>query len=316
MTFGVGHHQVIYGGGDQVLRTVPLNRHARPTAVTACTYKILDLRLSEDDPLRVVAEGNATLDATTTTTTAAVGLGANTNPKRIPVNSTAGFSQGRRYLLLADDGQRELVLCWAIGANYIESRDEIAKQFASGSTLRGIEVSATFPALEASNEDKFQDQGGPYGVDWSWDLDPSPRREIIFITRQPDSLLVTEEEVIALEPTLPAHTGQRLTIPTAIRVAAQEVRTHLQLHQIDPDNFHAGEALKMAVIWRAVWHVLRHLDGQRNIDRAQAAKEESQKLLDSISIGRPPEKSVKVNPSTDSAPAGTSKPYNHWQLIS
>ena len=198
----------------------------------------------------------------------------------------------------------------------MEARDEIAKQFALGSTLKGIEVSCSFPALEANSEDKFQDSGGPYGIDWSWDLDPSPRREIAFVIRQPDSLLITEEEVLALEPTLAAHTGQRLSIPTAIRVAAQEVRTHLQLHQIDPDGFFAGEALKMAVAWRATWHVLRQLDGQRNIDRAQVAKEESQRLLDSVSIGRPPEKSVKVNPSTDSAPAGTSKPYHHWQVLS
>lgn len=315
MTFASGHHQIIYQAGAQTLRTVPINRQGRPTAVSVCTYRIVDLRLSEEDPLRLIASGNAALDATTTTTTAAVGLGTS-NARKLPVASVVGFSQGRQYLVEASDGTRELVLLEAVGVGYLVPRNEISKRFETGATVKGIEVSATFPSLEASDESKFQDQGGPYGIDWSWDLDPSPRREIAFIIRAPDSLLITEEELLSIDPTLAAVSGNRVPLTTAIRTAAQEVRAMMQAVQIDPDNFQGGAAAKLAVSYRAAWHVLRHKDGPANEAKAQASKEESQKYLDNILIGRPPEKSVKVNPVTDSAPAGTSKPYNHWQVIS
>lgn len=160
MTFASGHHQLIYGGGDQVLRTVPLNRHARPTPVTTCTFKILDLRLGEDDPLRVIAEGNATLDATSTTTTAPCGLGT-ANARKIPVTSVVGFSQGRQYLVTHTDGTRELVLLEAVGVGYLTPRNELARKFDTGVIVRGIEVSCTFPTLEAANEDKFKDGADP-----------------------------------------------------------------------------------------------------------------------------------------------------------
>lgn len=315
MTVAVGHHQVIYNGGAQTLLCVPRNRQAKATVVTTCTYRIVDLRVSEDDPLRLIASGNASIDTTSTTTSDMVGVDT-ANPRQIPVASSAGFVVGRQYLLLAADGTRELVLADAVGTGYVTARNEIAKLFASGVTLRGIEVSCVFPSLEAADETKFQNSGGPYAVDWSWDLDPSPRREIAFVIRQADDLVVTEEEVLAIDPTLNAVTGERLSLTTAIRTAAQEIRAKCQANQVDPDYFYGSTSLRLAVAWRAVWHILRQKPGEGNDARTKEAKEESQGYLDAVLIGRPPEKSVKVDPVTDSAPAGTSKPYHHWQVLS
>lgn len=318
MTIGHGHHQIIYGAGSQTIRTVPVNRHGRPTVVTACTYRIVDLRRGEDDAEReVVAAGTAaTIDTTSTTSSAACGRGTQ-YARRIPVASTTGFVAGRRYLITLADGTREMWVCEGIGTGYLIPRDELSRQYASGATVRGLEVSGVFPSGTADDETHIEDgEGGPYAVDWSWDLDPSPRRELIWIIRQPDSLLVTEEEVLAIDPTLTATTGSRVSLATAIRQASMEVRVHLQLHQIDPDNFHAGAALKLAVAYRAAWHIVRLQKGDENQERSQVYKDESQKLMDSITIGIPPEKSVKVSPSTDTAPGGTSRPYHHWQVIS
>lgn len=318
MTIGHGHHQVIYGAGAQTLRTVPVSRHGRPTVVTSCTYRIVDLRKGEDDAEReVVAAGtSATIDTTSTTSSAACGRGT-VNQRKIPVASTTGFSQGRRYLITLADGTREMFVCEGIGTGYLVPRDELSRQYATGATVRGIEVSGTFPSLVANDEEKIEDgEGGPYAIDWSWDLDPSPRRELVWITRQPDSLMVTEEEVLAIDPSLSATTGDRYSIPTAIRQAVMETRVQLQLHQIDPDNFHSEGALKLAVSYRTAWHLSRLQKGEQNQARAELYLTESQKLMDSICIGVPPEKSVKVSPSTDTAPGGTSKPYHHWQVLS
>jgi len=315
MTFAVGHHQIIYSGGAQTISTVPVNRHARPTAVTTATFRIVDLRLSEDDPLRLIASGNATIDATSTTTTAACGLGT-ANARKIPLTSVVGFSQGKHYLITHGDGTRELVLCEAVGTNYIIPRNEISKRFESGVTVKGIEVSATFPSLEAAKEESLQDSGGPYAVDWSWDLDPSPKREIIFLVRRADGLVITEEELLALDPSLAPTTGQRTSLATAIRQAAMEVRAMCQMSQVDPDNFHGGATLKLATTYRAAWHVLKQLPGEQNVARTALYKEESQKYLDSVLVGRSPEKSVKVNPSTDTTNAGSDKTYKHWQVLS
>lgn len=317
-TPGLGHHQIIYGAGSQTIRTVPINRHGRPTLATSATYRIIDLRKGEDDPEReVVAAGTgATIDSTSTTTTASCGIGT-ANERKILVNSTTGFVQGLRYLLTSSDGTRELVLCEAIGSGYVAVRDAISRQFASNSTLRGIEVSGTFPSGTANDEEKIEDgEGGPFCVDWSWDVDPSPRREMIWLIRQPDSLLITTEDLFALEPAISSIEGDRFRPETAIRQAATEIRAWCQAHQIDPDNFDGGTMLKLAVTYRAAWHSLRQLDGPTNRERAQELKDESQKYLDSITIGQPPEKSVKVSPSSDTAPGGTSKPYTHWQLLS
>lgn len=136
------------------------------------------------------------------------------------------------------------------------------------------------------------------------------------MVRQADSLTITEEELLAIDPTLSATTGSRVTLNQAIRTAAQEVRVHCRMNQIDPENFHSPEALKLAVAYRASWHVLRHQAGEDNQAKATFSREESQRYLETVLVGRPPEKSVKVNPSSDSAPAGTSKPYHHWQVIS
>ncbi|WP_434424610.1 hypothetical protein [Nannocystis pusilla] len=311
-------HQIIYGAGAQALRSVPVNAHGRPTVVTACTYRIVDLRKGEDDPEReVVAAGTAaTIDTTSSSTSATCGKGT-VNARKIPVQSTVGFQQGRHYLITLADGTREMFLCEGIGTGYLLPRDELQRQYATAATVRGLEVEGTFPSIVANDETKIEDgQGGPYAIDWTWDLDPSPRREIVWIIRQPDSLFCTEEDVLSIDPSLAATTGQRIQISTAIRQAAMEVRVQLQLHQIDPDNFHAGDALKLAVLYRTCWHLVRLLKGEENQARAEVYKAEAQKYLDNITIGQPPAKTVKTNPSTDTAPGGTSKPYNHWQVLS
>lgn len=315
MTPGTGHHQVIFEGGAQTLSTVPLNRQARPTGVTVATYAIVDLRLGEDDPLRVIASGNATIDATLTTTTAAVGLGT-AKAKELPVTSATGFVAGKHYLITDASGIRELVLAEGVYTGVVKLRNELAKRFDSGVYVAGIEVSCSFPSIEAAKLESLQDSGGPYAVDWSWDCDPSPKREIIWLVRHADSLEISEEELLAIDPTLTAVSGSRLSLATAIRTAALEVRALLQAVQLDPATFHGSATLQLAVAYRAAWHVLRHKDGDANQAKAKASKDESQKYLDTILIGRPPEKSVKTSIGSDSAVAGSDKTYRHWQLIS
>ena len=315
MTAGVGHHQVVFEGGAQLLVTVPLNRQARPTPAMAATFRVVDLRLAEDDTTRLIASGAATRDATTATTTAACGLGT-ARAREVPVTSSAGFAAGKRYLITDAAGTREIVLAEAVTTGLVRVRDEIARRFDTGVTLRGIEVSCSFPSLEAANESSLQDQGGPYAVDWSWDVDPSPRREVVFIVRRADGLAITEEELLAVDPTLAAATGNRLTLATAIRTAAQEVRAMLQARQVDPDNFHGSTSMRLAVAYRAAWHVLRHKDGDANTAKATASKEEAQLHLDNLLLGRSPEKTVTTDPSTDTARAGSDATVKHWQRIS
>jgi hypothetical protein len=201
----------------------------------------------------------------------------------------------------------------------LKLRNELSRKFESGVIVAGIEVSCTFPALEAAKEESLQDQGGPYAVDWSWDLDPSPRRDIIFLIRRADGLTITEEELLALDPTLSSTGGNRAPLTTAIRQAAMEIRAMMQAHQVDPNSFDGGTTARLAVMYRAAWHVVRLASSQRdgaNEARATTYKEESQRYLDTLLIGRSPEKTVKTNPSTDTAGAGSDRSYKHWQVLS
>ena len=318
MAVGYSHHKVIYGLGNQTIKTVPLNDYGRPTAISSCTYRIVDLRKDEDDAERIlVAAGtNATIDTTTTTTSAICGKGT-PNTRKIPVQSIVGFVAGKAYLLQATDGERELIIAENIGSNYITPKDEITRRYASGSTLKGIEVSGTFPTLIANDIDKVEDgEGGPFAIDWSWDLTPPSRREIIWLVRQFDNFLCTSEEVFNLDSSFAAVSGNRVKVESAIRQSSMEIRAHIQAHGLSPEDFHGNDLLKLAVIYRTAWHLSNQQKGDKNESRAAEFKEESQKYLDNLMIGKFPEKTVKTNLSNDTATGGGSKLYSHWQNLS
>ena len=142
-------HRVYFGEGEQPVVTIP-HRDGRPLRVTAATYAILDTRHPDnsDDHELVAAGTAAAVDAASTTLTVRAGRAAE-DRRHITVTSTAGCVAGKHYLLEAADGRAELVRAAAVpSATTLLTTAEIAGDYFAGTTLRGVEVTAIFPAEE------------------------------------------------------------------------------------------------------------------------------------------------------------------------
>ena len=310
-----GYHKIIYNGGNQNIYVVPINKSGKATSVSTATYSLIDLRLNEDDGTRIIVSGNATIDSTSTTTTQICGMGT-VNSQKIFVNSVVGFLKDHFYLITQDDGIRELIKIEAIGSNYVIAKNEISRRYPIAATLKGIEVSAQFPSLEASNEESLDNQGGPYAIDWAWDLDNSPVRDLIFIIRQSDTLLVTEDDIKRLDSSFAATTANRTQISDCIAQSVMEIKSMMEMQQINPNTFHGSDALKLAVIYRTAWHIIKYKPGPENQERMTLYKEEANRYLENVLVGKVPQSTVITNPVSDSAAAGSSKKVNHWQILS
>jgi len=146
--------RVLYGESGQSLR------HTPPERVASATYQIEDLEYDADDPSRVLASGSATIDSLSLTSNAAAGDGQ-TNPSRISVASTTGATIGDPAVITAADGSFELFEIAAVSADsYIEARHPLIGLYPSGSTVRGLQLSASVPASVYDEEEYVEMQDG------------------------------------------------------------------------------------------------------------------------------------------------------------
>jgi hypothetical protein len=280
--------RVLHGAGAQSLRVVPVDQLGRPRVVSAATYGIVDLRHAEDDDEReIVAAGTAaTIDSVSTTTSAAAGFGT-ANPAKIPLTSTNLIEVGRRYLVRAAAGGEELVTVEEIGSGFVVT-GEIAKTFASGSAFLGIEVTATFPADEANDEDEVEDGGGPYALDLVYTgCTPSRQRHLVWLDRTTFRVPATVDDVLEVDQTLASVAGRRVSITRALSRAAKDMQTDLMLAGIDASRYLLGEVGRDYCIYRALGLVLETLTGEGPQARAVKANERAGHIIATIIQGRP-----------------------------
>lgn len=250
-------HVVLYEGGDQDLRHVPVDAGARPLVVVGATYRVLDLRYAEDDAEQeIVASSPASQDSTAATTTAGVGRGAG-DKHYIAVDDVTGFVAGRRYIITAD-GETELLELAEVDAGGLRLRASarIIGTFASGATVRGVEVVGTFPSAEAADEDKLEADGGPYAIDWSY----SGRRvrEIVWVRRHSLPFLVTKTDLTDFDPAIENHLGQHIDPAKVIRAAQRAYVTDMESGSIDVTSYSSPAAqeavarLALSIAWYSI----------------------------------------------------------------
>ena len=276
-------HRIYYGRGDQTLTTIP-HRGGQPVRVTAATYEILDTRHGADsaDHVVIAAGTFATVDALSTTTTAKAGRGAE-DRRALTLTSTAGLVAGHLYILEGAKGQAELVTIAAVASGTVaRTAAEIRGDYATGTALRGVEVSATFPEVEADDDDNLD--GLPFLLTWTFSGLP-PLRETVFAERGEEAQLATLADLLLLDPTLSLVGGDRVSPASALAQAHRDLRTALQQAGRSEADVLAGGIGRDYVCYRAAYLCLLGADDQTAARKLDHYEKQANTLQTSLLLG-------------------------------
>lgn len=252
--------------------------------VTAATYGIFDARFGDgsSDHVVVAAGTAATIDSVSTTLSAKAGRGA-TDRRTITVASTAGITAGRTYLLQAPSGVVELVrIATVASGTALLAGAEIRGDFPAASTLKGVEVSATFPGSEADDESNLD--GMPWVVVWTIDGFP-PLRETIHLERGEEALLASLDDLRELDPTLSVTGGDRIDPALALARAHRDLRTDLLMAGANESEMLLGPIGRDAVTYRAAALCMLSNDDDVSKSKAEFYLDRYAKLIAAIKIG-------------------------------
>ena len=294
-------HRVYFGKGAQTLTTIP-HRAGSPLRVASGTYSILDTRYGVDsDEHEVVAAGTAaTVDATSTTLIARAGRAA-ADRRALTLTSTTGVTAGHQYIVTNPAGAVELVRIDAVvSATVLRTATEVRGDFATGSTFKGIEVTGTFPADPAADEDNL-DQESFLAV-WTLPGLP-PLRESVFVERGEEGLLATLDDLTELDPMIPLAGGDRVSPATALARAHKDFRTDLQLADVSEADLLTGPIGRDAVTYRAAFLVFQHGDDPVSERKAKGYEARYQQLLNGIIVGAKKPGVVALDKREESAQA-------------
>lgn len=277
-------HRVYYGKGDQSLRTIP-HRDGRPVRVSAATYAIYNARHTDSsgDYITVAPGTAAAVDAVSTTLSAKAGRNA-TDHRTITVASTAGVAAGRTYLLTSPSGIVELVRVAAVvSGTGLLAGAEIRGDFPAASTLKGVELTATFPADQADNEDNLDEL--PWIVVWAID-GFAPLRESVHLERGEEALLATLDDLKELDPMLSTVGGDRIDPGLALARAHRDLRTDLQLAGASESDMLLGPIGRDAVCYRAAYLCTHHDETDAGQKRAEFYLARYNELRTALQVGQ------------------------------
>lgn len=292
-------HRIYFGKGDQVVVTIP-HRAGAPLRVTAGTYEIVDTRHGVDsaDHVVVAAGTAASVDTASTTLTARAGRGAS-DRRAVTLADTAGLGVGTSYLLEGPAGQAELVRVAAVvSATVIRTAQEIRGDFAAGSTFRGVQVAATFPASPAADDQNLD--GEPWAVIWSFAGLP-PLREAIRLERGEETQLATLDDLRELDPMLALAGGDRIDPAAALARAHKDLRVDLQLAGISESDLLTGPIGRDAVCYRAAELCFQHGDDPVSERKAKSYGARYQELRAGLVVGAKKPEVVALDKSEETA---------------
>jgi hypothetical protein len=294
-------HRVYFEQGAQSLPTIP-HRGGAPVRVTAGTYSILDTRYSVDsDEHVVVAAGTApTFDAASTTLTAKAGRNA-TDRRSMTVTSSASFAAGGQYLLEGSNGQAELVTVQKLASGtVIRTAHEIRGDYSTGALLRGVQVTATFPADPAADLDNLDGEG--WIIVWLFAGMP-PIRESIHLERGEEAQLATLADLQLLDPMLSVTGGDRIDPASALAQGHRDFRADLRTAGISEADLLAGPIGRDAVAHQAAFLATQHGDDQVSKDKATYYRARYLHLLTSAVVGAKKPDVVSLDKREQSAQA-------------
>jgi hypothetical protein len=279
-------HRVYFGRGAQTLYTIP-HRNGRAVRVSAATYSIQDLFYGYTSAEHtLVSSTAATLDTVSTTLAAKAGSAA-ADRRVMTVPSTTGIVAGHSYWLEAATGHAEPVkIASVMSATALLTASEIVGNYAANSTLKGLEVAATFPLATANDEDSLLRLRCPWLITWVFTGLDAPARESIHIERAEEVQLATLADLQELDPMISRVGGDRIDLSSALSQAHRDFRTDLMKAGASEADYLAGNLGKEAVKHKACLHALKHSTEQSAEKRAEYCERRYTEILASLLVGR------------------------------
>jgi len=170
--------EVIYGQTGQTVELIPAEwPEGVPSSASCSVYEGLDGldETAEFSP-------SVTVDSVSTTVDAASGY-SETQRNKLNLTATTSIVIGRPYLVENAGSQRELVVPKKIvSADYIETESDLAYDYASGATFKGVRM--TFPVDNtwvAAESNLSQYKLPPYVAVWTYTVNSVVRRAYTYI---------------------------------------------------------------------------------------------------------------------------------------
>jgi hypothetical protein len=303
-----GLHEVYFGGGAQTLTHVPL---ARPSAAT---YAIEDLTESDDGPNRfiVAAATPATVDPYSVTLSAAAGPGE-ADPRLLTFTAGTAPTVGNAYALEHTDGRSELVRCIGGTTTTMRLAAPLMSAFPSLSTVRGIQIPATFPLAAAADADRFENDE-PCRITWSYTMRGLVWRISELIRLQRTRAEARHVAAVALElqrgwsELCIQQASTSHAVEDVVRYAARRLDSRLRSKNIEPAEFFSGEQGFDLLLQRSIVHLadLGAYPKSRQADLFRSEQlAEFLKLWDGITVGTSGKGTTDLDRSTDTAHSGS-----------
>ena len=311
-------HEIVTGGGAQTIAIVP------PCRATGATYQIEDLSKGNDQADRylvgaVGVPAAATLDATELVVSAAAGADT-TDAYAIPAAASA-LVTGRAYAIEAADAQREVFTCTGRDATSCTAEQPLTGAYPSGSKIRGLRVSGTFPAAQA-DDDNFFEEDRPLRVIWHLTIggvvttvaEPIRLVRALFQDKYIGDLDVwlrnTWRELVQQLGSKGEHTR------TLCVQAANVVAGKLRAKGIDPGRYLAGPSGQNAMQARVVLELAQRGHKPGTIDIVsflEDARREWAEMWSDLTLGADPRDTLETTRSNDAATA--SQPRKQRRLV-
>lgn len=291
---------IIYGVSGQTLRHVP------PARVSSATYAIEDLTKADDDAARVFASGSATVPPWTVTTSATAGA-TQANAARMSTASTTGATVGAPAAIIAADGSSEIFEISKVSANnYVEAEAELAGVYPSGSTIRGIELTASVPdglvvtgsaAAGFDDAEDILEQQRPLRIVWTYTVGSTTIRaqERIELVRHSTASTIDVGAAILrvrdLYPDLAERLPSRASLDTLAAELAKDVEDDLRQRKVPPERVMLGHAGVRLLVLAIAAHAgeLGYAPGGTATDGAWAAEAVTRyrARLEALTVGEP-----------------------------
>lgn len=251
-------NRIVLGQTGQVLEHIPLG------VPSTATFVLEDLTYPESQTAqRVWAEGEADVDELDLTTSAAAGPDQ-ADGCRISVTATSGAEIGQPALLVAPDGQSELIRIAGLTLNsHVAAASPIAGSYPSGSKLYGVRLRADVPDARAADEDDFR-RRHTLRITWQYTLGGRVHRkpEIVAWTRHTAAGDELAGEALLWVTTLYPEAKTRLPdggrFDAMVALLVEEVARDIRKRREEPERFLVGQHGRALLGARILAHLSDH----------------------------------------------------------